>query len=99
MNEPCKKINCQCDHSDPCTQGWVFIRYTDTLKRVVRGVIYETTKEYDGVRPCPTCDPERAQIVDTSKTSEELTHKLQQRSQFKVAENYDKSEASKTRTL
>ena len=99
MNEPCKFQNCNCFHISPCEQGWIFYIHKETTQRTVKGVVYELTREYDSVRPCPTCDPERAQIFESSKSSEELAQRLQQRSQFKVAENYDKLQASKTRTL
>jgi hypothetical protein len=99
MNEPCKRNACQCDHAEPCVQGWIFYTNRVVTQRVVRGKSYESVREYDSVRPCPTCDAERAQIIDTSKSSEEVSRRLQQRSQFKVAENYDIADAGRTRTL
>jgi uncharacterized Zn finger protein (UPF0148 family) len=63
------------------------------------GVLTEIETWYDGVQFCPTCDPERAHIQATSTSSEEMAERLRNRSQFKVAENYDNQEASKTRTL
>ena len=99
MNEPCLKSNCQCNHLSPCEQGWIFFRYRNVIERNVKGVVYKTENEYDGTRPCPTCDPERAQIFDSSKTPEELAQRLRERSHFKITETCDKNDASRTRTL
>ena len=54
---------------------------------------------YDGVRFCPICDPERAHIQNTSTTSEEFAERLRNRSTLKSSDNYDKEEATRTRTL
>ena len=54
---------------------------------------------YDGVRFCPICDPERAHIQNTSTTSEEFAERLRNRSSLKSSDNYDKEEATRTRTL
>lgn len=54
---------------------------------------------YDGVRFCPICDPERAHIQDTSTSSEELAERLRNRSSLRSSDNYDREEATRTRTL
>ena len=95
---PCHRSNCQCAHTS-CNAGWVSESFIIQEEKRFKGVTNTVTKEYDGVRPCPICDPERAQIFATSKTPEELALKLRQRSQFKIIENYDNQDASKTRTL
>jgi hypothetical protein len=94
----CWREVCPCSH-ETCDYGWIAVRYKVIEEKRTKGVSNMIENEYDGVRPCPTCDPERAQIFESSKTSDELTQRLRQRSQFKVVENYDNSEASKTRTL
>jgi hypothetical protein len=96
----CNKPNCICDHLDPCEAGWVRVTQTEIIIRNLRdGTKKEEQVVYDAYTFCPTCDPERAHIVATSQTIEERNQKLASRSQFKVIENYDKLEASKTRTL
>ena len=99
MDNSCSKTNCMCTHTDGCVKGFISIRYVDRKKIMRNGIQTETETWYDGVEFCPTCDPERAQIQRTSKSSEEMAERLKNRSQFKVSENYDKQEASKTRTL
>ena len=99
MDPRCNKINCMCTHTNGCVKGFIEIRYKDT-KKVIRNseeIIVETW--YDGVKFCPTCDPIRAHIQDTSRTPEEMAERLRARSTFKQAENYEKEETSKTRTL
>ena len=96
--EKCWRNNCICSH-EVCERGWVEVRFKVVQEKRFKNEIKFIESEYDGVKPCETCDPERAQLFASSTSSAELTTKLQQRSQFKVAENYDIAEASKTRTL
>lgn len=101
LDEPamkCPRDVCPCNHSG-CEMGWINFKYKVVQEKRANGVSTMVETEYDGTRPCPTCDPERAQIFESSKTSEELAQRLRQRSHFKVVENYDTAEASKTRTL
>jgi len=94
----CYRVNCVCSHKD-CEAGWIHERYIYQEEKRSNGQSNIVETEYDGVRPCPTCDPERAQIFATSKSSDELATRLRARSHFKVVENYDNQEATKTRTL
>jgi hypothetical protein len=94
----CLRPVCSCNHTD-CDRGWIFFRYKVVEERRWKGVSKMVEKEYDGTRPCPTCDPERAQIFDSSKSPEELAQRLRERSDFKVIENYDKADERRTRTL
>ena len=66
---------------------------------MVKGKLQKIEQWYDGVQFCPVCDPERAHIQATSQSSEEMADRLRNRSQFKASENYERQEASKTRTL
>jgi uncharacterized Zn finger protein (UPF0148 family) len=88
-----------CTHTDGCEKGFISVRYKHTEKRMREGkqILIETW--YDGVRFCPVCDPERAHIQSTSTSSEELAERLRNRSSFKSSDNYDKEEATRTRTL
>ena len=99
MDSKCNKINCICTHTDGCEKGFIFIRYCD--KKIIMQNSVQTTVEtwYDGVRFCPICDPERAHIQTTSTTSEEMQQRLRNRSSLKSSDNYDKEEATRTRTL
>lgn len=99
MNNRCTKLNCYCTHTDGCERGYIFVRYKHTEKRIREGkeILKETW--YDGVRFCPICDPERAHIQNTSTTSEEFAERLRNRSTLKSSANYDKEEATRTRTL
>jgi len=99
MDRKCNRISCQCTHTNGCVKGFLQVRYVDRKKIMRDGVLTEIETWYDGVQFCPTCDPERAHIQATSTSSEEMAERLRNRSQFKVAENYDNQEASKTRTL
>jgi hypothetical protein len=96
----CKREACPCSHLDPCEAGWVLVTHKEIIKRNLRnGTIKEIEQVYDSYTFCPTCDPERAHIVATSNSSEERDRRLAYRSDFKIAENYDKENASRTRTL
>jgi len=96
----CAKTNCICTHTAPCEYGFIWVRYKEiTPARLRDGKTIENESWYDGVSFCPTCDPERAHIQATSTSSVQMQERLRARSQFKVAENYDKAEESKTRTL
>ncbi len=94
----CWKSACACNHRE-CDMGWIFFRYKVVEEKRANGVSRMVETEYDGTRPCPTCDPERAQIFDSSKSPEELAQRLRERSDFKVIENYDKADERRTRTL
>lgn len=99
MDIRCNKVNCNCTHSDGCEKGYIFVKYKHTEKRMRENkeILIETW--YDGVRFCPICDSERAHIQATSTSSEELAERLNNRSSLKSSDNYDKEEATRTRTL
>lgn len=99
MDTRCHRINCYCTHTDGCEKGYIWVRYKHTEKRVREGkeILIETW--YDGVRFCPVCDPERAHIQNTSTSSEEMAERLRNRSTLKSSDNYDREEATRTRTL
>jgi uncharacterized Zn finger protein (UPF0148 family) len=99
MDTRCNKTNCICTHTDGCEKGYIWVRYKNTEKRMRHGeqILIETW--YDGVRFCPICDPERAHIQNTSTSSEELAERLRNRSSLRSSDNYDREEATRTRTL
>ena len=99
MYNKCAKINCYCTHTDGCDRGFIFVRYKHTEKKVRDNKEILTETWYDGVRFCPVCDPERAHIQNTSTTSEEMAERLRNRSTLKSSDNYDREEATRTRTL
>jgi guanylate kinase len=97
---PCNRPNCLCEHNDPCAAGWII--YTDkkeVQKKGRDGDVFTVVEEYDVARPCPTCDPERAHIFDTSASKAELQERLKQRSTLNKVAQQDNYEASRTRTL
>lgn len=95
----CRRPNCRCTHTDGCERGFISVIYVDEKVRYVNGEKKTVRTQYDGVEFCEVCDPERAYIQKTSKSSEELAERLRARSSYKSAENYERTEASKTRTL
>ena len=84
----CKKIICNCTHTNGCVGGFIETRYRVVDTFIRNGEKVSIEKWYDGVRFCPTCDPERAYIQDTSKSSEELAERLQNRSTIKQTQTY-----------
>ena len=99
MDTHCMRNACKCKHVD-CVKGYIHTRYVSTKEtRTKEGEIKTVETEYDGVLFCPTCDPERASIQRTSASPEEMRERLANRSQLKATENFQKEEASKTRTL
>lgn len=97
--EHCGRVNCICTHDNGCVKGYIETRYS--VKRYINTPDGQKVVEtwYDGVLFCPTCDPERAHIQKTSRSSEEMNQRLRERSSLKSSDYYDKEEASKTRTL
>jgi len=95
----CGRTNCICTHNNGCEKGFIWTRYAD--KKYIQTKEGQKVVEtwYEGVLFCPTCDPERAYIQKTSRSSEEMTQRLRERSSLKSSDYYDKEEASKTRTL
>lgn len=99
MFEHCGRINCICTHTGGCVKGFIDTRYVDRKEVIRNGEKKVVETWYDGVLFCPTCDPERAYIQNTSRTSEEMAKRLRERSSFKQEETYKNNESSKTRTL
>lgn len=100
MSISCGRANCLCEHKEPCSAGWIYHRYKVIDERNGRdGTIYTVETWYDGVRPCPTCDPERAHIFATSATKSELQERLKARSSMNHKAQQEDYEASRTRTL
>lgn len=96
----CKRVNCICTHDGECEYGWIHFRYPETTRRIDRnGVWQSSVKWYDAVRPCPTCDPERASIFAKAKSTKELHQALQSRSTAQRQAAYQEQEFNKTRTL
>jgi guanylate kinase len=96
----CNRANCLCEHLDPCAAGWIIYTQKEEIQKKGRdGTVFTVVNEYDVARPCPTCDPERAHIFDTSATKAELQERLKQRSTLNKVSQQDVYEASRTRTL
>jgi len=99
MDTHCMRNACPCKHVE-CVKGFIHTTYVSTKEtRTKEGEIKTIEIEYEGVLFCPTCDPERASIQRTSASSQEMRERLANRSQLKATENFQKEEASKTRTL
>lgn len=99
MANACQREGCKCSHVD-CDYGWIYaIFVTEDVKNTRNGEKIVVKTEYEGVKFCPTCDPERAHIQETSATRDEMARRLNERSTHKRAEIYEKQEASKTRIL
>jgi guanylate kinase len=99
MANACKSPTCRCEHID-CDYGWIYGTFVTVEEKNTRkdGKIQIQT-EYEGVKFCPQCDPQRAHIQETSSSAEELQRRLSERTTIKRAEIYEKQEASKTRIL
>ena len=95
----CGRINCICTHNNGCEKGFIWTTYKDRKELIRNGETIVVEKEYEGVLFCPTCDPERAYIQQTSRSPEELQKILSERSKYKQEETYKNNETSKTRTL
>lgn len=95
----CYKTGCICTHTAPCEHGWIWVVYYEDKVTKHNGQTKVRSERFEGVRPCPTCDPERARIFETAKNSRELAEMLQARSKFNRVKAYEESESSKTRTL
>jgi hypothetical protein len=99
MDTHCLRNACKCKHVD-CVKGFIHTTYVSTKEIKTReGEVKTIETEYDGVLFCPTCDPERASIQRTSASPEEMRERLANRSPLKAKDNFEKEEASKTRTL
>ena len=102
MNENhCYRTGCICTHTDGCEYGWIWIEYVDekVIKRNTSGARDVIRRKYDGVYPCPICDPDRYQLYISSKSREEYHEELGNRGTFKKKKAYEENERSETRTL
>ena len=96
----CPKVPCYCTHEAPCEYGWIWKEeYINQTTRNREGGTILTATKHTAVSPCPTCDPERAEIFRTSQTSEILQKRLQERSTHKREAVYESREQDRTRTL
>jgi len=96
----CYKDWCRCTHEEPCERGWIWIVETVQEKRRNRdGDTIISNTNHEAVTPCPTCDPERAEIFRTSKSLEERDKRLRERSSARRQESYENAEQDRTRTL
>jgi hypothetical protein len=84
----CGNTGCICTHTLGCEKGWIYVKHLD-----------EKYVEYEGVSPCPICDPDRYEIFLTSKSRAELFERLRARGTHTKRKAYDEGENSKTRTL
>jgi hypothetical protein len=99
MDTHCMRNACPCKHEE-CVKGYIYTTYVSAKEIKTReGEIKTIETEYEGVLFCPTCDPERAHIQRTSASSQEMRERLANRSPINAKENFEKEEASKTRTL
>jgi hypothetical protein len=99
MEAHCHRTGCICTHTEPCEYGWIWVEYYEEVTRRTSSGTKVTSQKREGVIPCPTCDPERAEIHRTSKNSRELQERLQARSKYNKKQAYEEMESSKTRTL
>ena len=95
----CHRSGCICTHTEPCEYGWIWVEYYEEVTKKTSNGTKVTSVKRQGVTPCQTCDPERAEIVRTSKSSRELYERLQARSNHNRKQAYEEAENSKTRTL
>lgn len=100
LENHCGKHGCFCTHTEPCERGFIWVEYyEDKVVKLPDNNTRVTSERYEAVRFCPSCDPERAHIQDTSKTTWEMYDKLQARGKAQKVKAYEESESSKTRTL
>lgn len=95
----CYRSGCICTHTAPCEHGWIWVEYYEDKVTKHNGQTKVVAEKFEGVRPCPTCDPERARIFAIAKNRRELQEMLQARSKHNKVKAYEESESSKTRTL
>ena len=88
IEDHCGVSGCICTHTHGCSKGWVLGKYFD-----------EYNVEYEGVSPCPICDPDRYELFHTVKSRLELGEKLRARGTHTKRKVYEENENSKTRTL
>lgn len=81
MDTHCGRTGCDCTHQHPCDRGWI----ETTVERVRHatgrnGETILSTTVTPAVRPCPTCDPDRAETAMFAVDREDLGRRLRARS-------------------
>jgi hypothetical protein len=100
LEKHCGVSGCICTHTLGCDKGWILGKFTeDKVVKLSNGISSTRTETFEGVSPCPMCDPDRYEIFITSKTRLELFERLRKRGTHQRAKAYDEDEKSKTRTL
>jgi hypothetical protein len=100
LENHCGNSGCICTHTQGCERGWVYGKYNDDkVVKLPNGVNSTVTETFEGVSPCPICDPDRYEIFLTSKSRLELFERLRKRGTHQRAKAYNEEENSKTRTL
>lgn len=100
LDNHCGNSLCHCTHSYGCEKGWIWRKYTEEkLVKLPNGESKVVSETYEGVQPCPNCDPDRYEIFLNSKNSQELGENLRKRSTHQRMKTYDEDERSRTRTL
>ena len=96
----CGRTGCICTHTEPCEYGIIWVEYYEDKKTITKdGNTKVVSERYEGVKFCPTCDPERASIQRSSRDSKELGERLRARSTVSKFKAYEEEERIKTRTL
>ena len=100
LEKHCGSSGCICTHTDGCDKGWILGKFNDEkIVKLSSGVKSTVTETFEGVSPCPMCDPDRYEIFMTSKSRQELFERLRKRGTHQRVKAYDDDEKSKTRTL
>ena len=100
LENHCKASGCICTHTGGCERGWILGKYTeDKVVKLSNGIDSTVTETFEGVSPCPICDPDRYEIFLTSKSRLELFERLRNRGTHQRSKAYQDDERSKTRTL
>jgi hypothetical protein len=96
----CGKTGCFCTHTEPCEYGFIWVEYYEDKKTVTKdGNTKVVAERFEGVKFCPTCDPERSGIQNSSRNPTELGERLRARSKVSKFKTYEEEERSKTRAL
>ena len=99
LEKHCGTSNCICTHTQGCEKGWILGKFTeDKIVKLPNGINSTVTETFEGVSPCPMCDPDRYEIFITSKTRLELFERLRKRGTHQRAKANEDDEKSKTRT-
>ena len=100
LEEHCGVSGCICTHTHGCSKGWILGKYSEEkIVKLPSGINSTITETFEGVSPCPMCDPDRYEIFMTSKSRLELFERLRKRGTHQRIKAYDDDEKSKTRTL